>query len=611
MAILYIDPTSGNDTTGDGSLATPWKTLGKFRASATTNDELRVFSTGADTEVTTGDFVFTGGSVTITCTGGDVSASLPAGSYIGKTTATGNGAFETFYRVNTSVYTAGTGNTVLTLSNKYHGTSETVPSVMLKTYVQDASNDTNSSAMYINNQIFTVSGGWRNDVGSPVQDGETWLKVNGATARTTAWYAFRTAGTGIIYLSKMNFVESYSTHYNIANTSTTSYCTLYNYVAPFLGQNATTGSSAKLIYGDYISYSVIIWEASCTYGLITLTAGGTWTFNYCYFNSIGTVFYVNSNTGIVFFDLTNSIIISGANGISKIAGSTQTKFTLTGSIIKYCPNGMYLAGNNYEIVGGEFVSCTNGIYAISQGSVDILVNSCSFDSCSYGIKTARCYNSIVHSCSFTSCTYGFATEDQYGRNYSFYGCAFTTVGTYGIYVDATNFGTIISGCTIDTATVAKLFYNPSYGVYNIPKYIVSDCNVPNGQYFGTNALIESNVVYRTEAPALQLTFVGTVGIVQRHTKVWSTYVTSGQDYSVSCYIKAGATWAGSLQPVLKLNGKTIVTGATISTVTEDWVQYTYTTTGGLVTTNGELSLEFIVNANTIALYFDDFAIEVI
>jgi len=61
-------------------------------------------------------------------------------------------------------------------------------------------------------------------------------------------------------------------------------------------------------------------------------------------------------------------------------------------------------------------------------------------------------------------------------------------------------------------------------------------------------------------------------------------------------------------PILRLNWKTITTGATISSLTTSWVQYSYTANSGDVTSNGELSFEIIPNSTTHAFYFDDFTI---
>ncbi len=48
MASYFIDPQSGNDTTGDGSIGTPWKTLQKGIDNAAGGDQINVKDSAAD-----------------------------------------------------------------------------------------------------------------------------------------------------------------------------------------------------------------------------------------------------------------------------------------------------------------------------------------------------------------------------------------------------------------------------------------------------------------------------------------------------------------------------------------------------------------------------------
>ena len=142
MAIYYVDLTNGNDSTGTGSYSAPYKTLSKFGSVMLTGDECRLAKNSvADTSIAFST-VWTNNSATVTITGTDQSAVFTVGTYIGKPTASGNGAFETFYRVTSSSYTG--GNTVITLTLKYIGTTETTASCLKKYY----QTDTGTSSYY-------------------------------------------------------------------------------------------------------------------------------------------------------------------------------------------------------------------------------------------------------------------------------------------------------------------------------------------------------------------------------------------------------------------------------------------------------------------------------
>jgi hypothetical protein len=71
---------------------------------------------------------------------------------------------------------------------------------------------------------------------------------------------------------------------------------------------------------------------------------------------------------------------------------------------------------------------------------------------------------------------------------------------------------------------------------------------------------------------------------------------------------SSASWSGTLVPKWKLDGATIKTETTITSLTTSWVQYSYTCSGSLITADGELSLEFTPNMNAYTFYVDDFTI---
>jgi hypothetical protein len=211
--------------------------------------------------------------------------------------------------------------------------------------------------------------------------------------------------------------------------------------------------------------------------------------------------------------------------------------------------------------------------------------------------------------SSTSDKYGIDI-DQYSRNIRITGRTFTTPTTTAINTVLNCDTVFVNDCTIDAPSTAKSINDVAGANYLRPRYQIENwTNGPvDGQYWANQSIQKSSATYRTTPPCWQFTFKSTMAIQVSPIKLMSFKATSGTGYTVSVYIKANAGWAGTIVPILRLNGKTITTGATISSLTTSWVQYSYTANSGDVTSNGELSFEIIPNSTTHAFYFDDFTI---
>jgi len=99
MAIYYIDLATRDDTTGDGSAGNPYKTIDKAISLAGGPHDIRVSkTTAAGAVVGSTTFGWTYNSETVT-TSTDLSGTLSVNDIIGKPTASGNGATETFYKI--------------------------------------------------------------------------------------------------------------------------------------------------------------------------------------------------------------------------------------------------------------------------------------------------------------------------------------------------------------------------------------------------------------------------------------------------------------------------------------------------------------------------------
>jgi hypothetical protein len=575
--------------------------LNKAQTVSSSGDEWRIAKNAtADTTVGSLSMTFTVGSTTVT-NPGNITGSFAVGDWIGKTTAVGDGGFETFYRINAISYSDPT--TTITLSRPYYGTTATVASVVKKFYQTCSGNDVvyTSASVYLNNKSITISGGW-NLTGSPVQDGETWCKGAGAN-RTTTWYIFRFAGTGSANLSKFNLVETYSLDYISVGTRTN--CTFSTYIHPF------NGSTSATYGGTNTNHNYCAWQAEVnTNGLLSGTgANPVWTFNYILSNCQNFNFYVNASGAI--FSLTNSVVIGGSSNIYfNMSGNANAVLTLTGTTTMYASsNGIVMSSTNAKIIDGTASYCVNGLTFPTDMGHDYYVKDLNTNNNTYGIYATRTFGLQITGGTSTSDTYGVYFNDQYGRNVRISGRTFVTPGTNAVYSSSTMSTTGIFGGSIDAPSVTKLF-NDSTAPLNVPRILVDNVtNAVSGQYYGAFQLVKNTATYRTAPPCLAQTFKGATNYQYAPIKYFSTYVPASVTRTLSVYIKKDDTWTGTLVPVVTLNGKDIYTGATISSLTTSWVKYEYEITSGLITVDGELALCFIPQfTSTITVYFDDFEV---
>jgi len=149
MSNIYVDPQSGDDTTGDGSAALPYKTINKATTGLSGGDEVRVKASSANTSLT-GTLAFTDGSSSVTGSGTLFTTEAGAGSYI-------LGPDGMYYRVNSV-----SSNEALTLTWQYRGdTASGVSSEKLSFLSLAAStwNGTVNSSGSLGSNIL-ITGGW-------------------------------------------------------------------------------------------------------------------------------------------------------------------------------------------------------------------------------------------------------------------------------------------------------------------------------------------------------------------------------------------------------------------------------------------------------------------
>jgi hypothetical protein len=163
----YFDLASGNDTTGDGTYGTPWKTIDKCTNSRSAGDECR----GALTAITTlaGTLTFTNGSTSV-ATSADLTAVVAAGDVVGKNVAT-----EGWWKV------ASVSSAAITLSYQYWGKTGSGSAVTgYKITPVNASEEYDVASSGTAGSRIKISGGW--DLGTQTRTGLTAFNVYSSTS---------------------------------------------------------------------------------------------------------------------------------------------------------------------------------------------------------------------------------------------------------------------------------------------------------------------------------------------------------------------------------------------------------------------------------------------
>jgi hypothetical protein len=591
MAIIYVNIASGNDSTGDGSASLPYLTVNKAVSIAGGPHDIRVAKTTAAASIAGNTWTWTYNSLTVTVNA-DVTASVASGDFIGKPTATGNGSFDTFYKVNgTPTYSAGTGLTTITLLNKYHGTTTTTTGALKQAIVTTGAS--NATAMTIGTSGTTLSGGW-NLSGTPTQDGETWFQPNG-----TAGSYVGIAQSATCTISKINQVNSSQALSNSSNI-TLSNCTFIPVGGASYGMLSQT-SNINITFTD-----IMFFAGTTTAPLYTFSSTtATHTFTRVYLNGGTQCWYIGGqiNKGNVvinsiygyfgatvgvsmavanqYLDATNLEIYNTATGIS---AATLYNYYVKGGKIYNSTNGISMNASTV-IDGMTFTNCTSGIY-ISNGTRNVLrVTACTFVGCQYCVNTES-YSGLTF---ISNCDFGTPTTYAVNR---------TTMGNT-IKVDS---------CTIAAGEEAKLINNTGADIQINPYYIVVNCSnssYPDGAYYGYLTVTLNNTTYESSAPSIRIKNSTTQSANQvQDVPFITTYTQSGAGKTFSMRILGDTSWVGSITPVWYLNGTIVKEETAITSIPNSFNTYAYTISNALITRKGYLTLAFRSNMNTVGIYVD-------
>jgi len=304
-------------------------------------------------------------------------------------------------------------------------------------------------------------------------------------------------------------------------------------------------------------------------------------------------------------------MINGVFANANYGAYTDNDTSFDGTSFENCNYGAYINGSNNKYKDCSFTgSSVSGIrFATPSIGYSALIDGCTFTSCGAGIYFYYFRGGLVRNCEFLSNTIDIDMNDYSSDIWSVgnshtspVSWAYSTIRTTGVMH--------ISECTIDAPSIAKAFKVVSGDQYHLPQYTIQNSfGGISGTYWPNAQLVSDYTVYRTAGPSLKFSFNTTVEYNWFDVKMVSCYAKSGQSKKFSIYMKRdGSVWAGSLIPHFKLNGKTLTTESEITSLTTSWVLYEYTCPGASITSDGELSLEFEINANTVPIWIDDFTV---
>jgi hypothetical protein len=598
MSIYYVDIASGNDANAGTTGAAPLLTINAAIAKAAGPHDIRVGQTAAHTTVGGGTttFTWTQNSVTVTANA-DVTASIAVGDYIGKPTAGGNGNADTFYRVTSRTYSAPT--TTITLTSKHQGTTGNTTNCLKAVFTTTGSAAAN--AVTVNVAGTTISGGW--DLATETQTGrDTWFKSN--NLRTTAVAGFL-VNSNNVSISKMNVIDTY---YPVNCATTATGLTLTN----FTGVSHFRSIFANITPVGVVATDCCFQNETANEAIYFSNASTSQkTFDGCYIYNGGIGLRMGfARTGIDFTITGGTVIAGSTSGITFASGPVH--IDLDDTIIRNTSNGI-TAPFGSQFINGHLTSNTYGVLCSTVGAVH--VKNMTFNGNTSGIGF-RLFGGRIEGCTFgnvTPNTYDIYL-DQYSGDVDIVNCTTNGPATDFLFTETGCTTVRMSNISIDStsATAGRVWNQPS-GLNAVhPSLIAKSVNTnggtafPDGYYYPYFVFVKDDSDTHSSGSAFRLQFnTATSGNVVTEVPLCQTYTESGSGKEFTYWVKADSTWAGSVIPLVRLNGVLVQTETTITSLTTSWVEKTVTVDAVDITEDGRLELAFIPNANTIAARFDD------
>ena len=375
MAIVYCSWATGDDTTGTGTAANPYKTITKASTSRTAGDEVRV-AKSPDPTALTGTTAWTLNDTTVTGTGTAFTSELAIGDFI---SAPDGGWYEVITiasDTSATLYQKYPSATASGHSSQKLGVTDTGAAASNSTQVQVVSSSGDLSAMLY------ISGGW--DLSTETQTGQTWFRQMHGTFNTRNGYGLYLSSKNYSNLDKINFLRYnygiYCFATNSNNTITSATCNSNNYgIYYFTTNNNNTITSAtcnsNTQYGIYYYSSNnnnTITSATCnsnTNGIYHSNScnNNTITSATCNSNNLYGIYYIGGNNNTIYAlsttgNTTAGIYSDNASNICHSATIAESTKVATGTAY-YSDTRQYI--NN---IGGYSYVYSNYATANSQNA---------------------------------------------------------------------------------------------------------------------------------------------------------------------------------------------------------------------------------------------------
>ena len=568
MAIIYHDWVAGDDTSGDGSNVNPYKTFIKARNEANDFDEIRVAKTEIKVLSTSVDWTYNSNIIE---TAASLVGQINIGDFVSKPDGGGNGNEETCYYVDAVTATQ------ITLEIPYVGTTATTASILARTPY-----DTGINSPVPINKPLTYSGGW--DLSTENRDGETWFSAIAPGASN----AIMSIGNNcnVSYLNPV-FGERGTSVYGVARNITFA-----------RGRYSTCRSYAGADIEDCVMMSCV-------------------QNNYYTFEILGEVVNIHNNhvfgrTYGVMINI-NNLILDGTNYLySGSNGITISSKTHTGTwFVENCNSGILINQVGAFISDIYIKNCTTGIRGSGFSSGNIYIYKCFIENCNTGIFLAQSSENTIEECNFENNGIDISGDQYNGVLYAINNDHKTPTNyAYSKHISAS--AMVIRGCKIDAPSRFKAINMVSNTNMNhSPAYIVENSFGMSGAFYPNGSLALSDSELTPSAnPSLQFSYNTTITRAYKDFKIASCYVGANQGKTIRIYYKTdNIAWSGEIIPKIKLSGITVYTHAIIDTVTTNWTLLEIPIIAGIVSNQGELSLEIQVNGNTHSLFFGDFSAE--
>lgn len=597
MTIWYIDLTDGDDSTGDGSSANPYKTMNKVHSVGANGDECRIAKTEEHTKVFA-NFTFTVNSTAVTVDS-DVTGSLSVGDYIGTPNMTGNGeSIHSAYRITAISYFAPT--TTITIETDYYNGQDTfnIPSTATEivAYVNKinfATTGTAGANAVTTSRTITHSGGW--NLATETRDGYTWM--TDANARTTSTYQFFDVNN-TSYFEYLNILDCYYIIDNTPNATSFTNCHLIPYGAFHKQGNSGILNWTNVSFRTYGAF---------TYPIIRQTSNDFTLTNCWLLNGRGKPIH---STGDFFY---NNVKIYGWLGLHSLSPYSYN-YEFNDVEFWYCTEPFHASPNQYRIEAVNFYFCTYGYLGGTSGAGYHIIN-CGFYGCSYAIRSQHSTNTIVDSCVFNNNSYDVYT-DQYSGPVKMVNCTHENPKSYSVY-NNTNSGTIsiIDPILIgDLNSINRFIYKPTTANQNsYPAYLLQNVDsyyYPNGQYYGYFTITEGSIV-NSSYPSMVVQNKVTTSRFTISVPILCTYAPVGVGKRIKVYLKFNESWTGQVDIEAKLNSGIVkkFTSLTPANISTNWVEYIFDVEGSLIQSDGVLELCIIPNGNTVLWTYDDIRVE--